>query len=277
MISRKTVSFFLILLPFCLLAQSKLLPYSNGFNSASEQAGWSLFRTGAPTTYKWSLTKDGSGNGVLYHDYPVGSDGTEVTKDWYVSPPVNVTSGSKIFLRYVNFSMNGFASGADYFGIWVSKKRRDPSLGDYTELINLTKTASSSGKNMDTLITLTFSDDSAYFALKYEATLDWFTISIDSMAFSGKSSISAISALTKKDGVFLYPNPSNGNVTFHFAEKEKGELLIINELGEILVSRSFTGEEEIKIEGIRKQGMYFYLFKENNGRVSKGKFIVNKD
>ena len=176
-----------LLLSFCLLwfynllnAQSQSLPYSTGFDSTSQQAGWQEFRLGVLNSFNWKYETGNpppSSPNSLFHDYNVGGSPTDTTDDWFVSPPFIFNGSTQLNLKVFVVTTAG-TTPSDYFGIWFSSGTSNPASGNFYELANLTD-MQPQFQWLDTSITLSTVADSGYIAFRYSATDNWFQIYID--------------------------------------------------------------------------------------------------
>jgi len=177
----------ILLLSFCLLwfynllnAQSQSLPYSTGFDSISQQAGWQEFRLGILNSFNWKYETTNpppSSPNSLFHDYNVGGGPTDTTEDWFVSPSLNFNTSAQLNLKL--FAQYLSADAGEYFGIWFGTGSNNPANGNFYELANLT-TMQTQFQWIDTSFTINSLTDSGYIAFKYINTGDdWFQIFID--------------------------------------------------------------------------------------------------
>lgn len=91
---------FCSLISFTARAQTPL-PYMTGFDNSAEQAGWQAFKTGIDSFGQWGIAsfQVASSPNCLYHDYPVGSSGSDSVIDWYVSPLFDFTDRAELQLK----------------------------------------------------------------------------------------------------------------------------------------------------------------------------------
>jgi hypothetical protein len=88
-----------------------------------------------------------------------------------------------------------------------------------------------------------------------------------------KDQISGINEINKPDLIDLYPNPSSSTITFTTNSNEILQLTIFNALGAIVVSEiEVVNEEIINVQNL-EVGIYFYIFRNNQGIYQSGKFI----
>ena len=68
------------------LAQGVSLPYTSGFDSAIEKAGWQQYRTGFASLSNWTYSnfQPFSAPTCLSHDYNVGGSQADTVIDWFV-------------------------------------------------------------------------------------------------------------------------------------------------------------------------------------------------
>ncbi len=73
----------------------------------------------------------------------------------------------------------------------------------------------------------------------------------------------------------VFPNPTRNITNFEFNETVSGELQVLNQLGQTVVSQNFTDKKHIQIDMSNlPQGVYIYQVISNNKNiVSAGKLI----
>jgi len=266
----------LIILVFCqsinLKAQPKTLPYVCGWDNITQQAEWTVHQVKSTKYFSWS------DNSYLSHDYPVGNPGTDTVEDWIVSPALNVTGKSVI-----SFSTNVYIiftkQPTDYFGVWYSKKSSDPKSGDFKELANLTSFASTNFNYWHDTAGILLNDSGAavYIAFKYGETDNWFTIKVDTLLVKGihTAGIETPNNLSNKEGINIYPNPSNGsfNVKLPPSMVSKNVSIEISDLaGKKLLTVETNGESNIQVDShALSTGIYQVRVR---GQAYVGKLIV---
>jgi len=136
--------------------------------------------------------------------------------DWFVSPPINFSYPGKLSLRTQVYAIANTAGPSDYFGIWFSAGIKDPTSGNFVEVVNLTNLASDQfGFWIDTgQIDLPFTTDSGYIAFVYKSTDNWFDIHVDDVLIEVDSSVSLKEEQASHTiRVEIFPNPNDGFFT----------------------------------------------------------------
>jgi hypothetical protein len=202
--------------------------------------------------------------------------------DWFVSPPINFSSPGKLSLRTQVYAIANTAGPSDYFGIWFSAGIKDPTSGNFVEVVNLTNLASDQfGFWIDTgQIDLPFTTDSGYIAFVYKSTDNWFDIHVDDVLIEVDSSVSLKEEQASHTiRVEIFPNPSNGDLTLQFNSSSitQVELSVFNIIGEQVLHESIgispdTHELKLDLERFGK-GIYF-LNLLTEARIQSQKIIV---
>ena len=79
--------------------------------------------------------------------------------------------------------------------------------------------------------------------------------------------------LEKQSQFKLYPNPNNGAFMIVSTETLDGEIEIINNLGQLLISQKLSGNE-INLNYSLPLGVYYYRVNQNNKQTETGKLII---
>jgi len=257
-------------------AQTQSLPYSTGFDSTSEQSGWTEYKLGFDGTYDWiySTGNPFSAPTSLWHDYQVGGSSTDTVRDWFVSPPLDFSSTGKISLKVNRFTFG--VQPIDYFGIWFSSGDSDPNVGDYVEIADLTN-FSTSGQYKDTTINIPFTAVPGYIALKYQATDNWFTINIDDILVTADSLSSINEDNVEKMSIRLYPNPFTYatilEIDDHFQFRH-ARLMLFNSMGEKIAEQKINTKKSKITRNNLASGIYYYQIINENNLTNAGKLII---
>lgn len=270
------ISILITLLCFSLttaIAQTTL-PYSTGFDNATQKNGWQMFRKGATGTYQWnySTVEPYSGTDCLYHDYPVG--GTTVTDDWYVSPPFSLTTGGK--LDSIRHSFSGFGTPAtgDTLAIYVLTGNADPALATSKVLLHDFRGTAYNNDNtwrQTTNLTLPPSASPCYIAIRYKTINNWITVKFDNIRLHGNATTSIGEANFKKGLIRVFPNPANEQLTVLTKEGVK-EISITDMSGRQVYKNVFS--EKIDLSGF-KSGMYLLTCVMKSGEMDTRFFVKN--
>jgi hypothetical protein len=233
---KKLILFLLSVISGAAYSQGLSLPYYSGFDTPQETAGWQQFRSGFPSTSEWSILGGGFSGSCISHDYNVGGGSNDTVIDWFVSPPLNITSQSKITLKLNTggFS-NPFPDGCE---VWFGTGSPDPTLGNFTMICNLSE-MTPENTWLDTIATITTITDSGYIAFKYK-TIDaaWNVYSIDNINVSPDSTVGITTILNEElNSISVFPNPFC-NATSISLEKEifksSGEIIICDMQGRVV-------------------------------------------
>ncbi|MFT7613204.1 MAG: hypothetical protein ACI9J3_002174 [Parvicellaceae bacterium] len=251
-----------------LFAQSASLPYYTGFDSPTEQAGWQQFRKGTISAFDWV------DNGDIFHDYNVGGSATDTVIDWYVSPPLNLTSASVMTMKMY---AGGFSAPTpDNCEVWFGTDDPDPAIGSFVLLGNLSVILPLY-QWLDTLINIPFMSDSGYVAFKYTTIgAEWMIYSFDSITISADVGINQIDNLNYSTGS-IAPNPVISSSTVYFdSEIRNGHLDVYNIYGQKVRSIPNINGHEFEIHrNDLPIGTYVLNLTQGNKLISSEKFIIS--
>lgn len=241
------------------------LPYNTGFDTEAERAGWQQYTLGANATYgPWTIATGGlSEPNQLFHDY----NNTGIVEDWFVSPALNFSSSSKIGLKINVYSLLGTSYAPDYIGIWFSSRTSDPALGNFEEVVELTKIVSANNDWVDTLISIPCSAGIGYIGIKYKNEDNWFTVSIDDISVTDMTTGIPMS---NKNSISVYPNPTSSILHIDCPQGLKS-IEIINLLGVKVYSESLNKLctfKEIDLSGF-KRGIYYIRMRDAKNYFTK--------
>lgn len=203
---------FLPLLAGPALSQAQTaLPYTTGFDTEAQKAGWQQFKKGVTGTYHWTYEDAGpySAPTRLAHNYPVG--GSDTTKDWYVSPAFNLPAGGR--LDSLRYAFNGFGvpNEGDTVAIYLLKGNADPALASSRTLLYDFRgddyVADNAWRKLDT-ISLPATSGSCYIAFYYRTVSNWLDVRFDNLGISGKQTTGIGGVSLRDSDVLLYPNPA---------------------------------------------------------------------
>ncbi len=228
------------------LAQGVSLPYTSGFDSAIEKAGWQQYRTGFASLSNWTYSnfQPFSAPTCLSHDYNVGGSQADTVIDWFVSPPLNITALTKLSLKV---SAGGFSSAIpDNLGVWYGTDKQNPTNGNFTLIGNLSY-IQANDQWIDTNLMLTLVSDSGYIALRYKTIgAAWWTPKVDNIDVRLNSGASIVENLNPERGmVTVFPNPFKTKTMVFVDDK-------LLDLGVEIKMYDIFGREIRKMSNVRK-------------------------
>ena len=206
------------------------LPYTNGFDSNSDNADWILHRKGltmingseSHTWVPYASTGAATPPNFLSHDYPVGYDGTQMTDDWLVSKSINFIQGAKLSLKAWVYAIDNLIPG-DSIEIYLLKSNQDPSLATKTKVASLRALTVNTGSYnsptwKDTAnIIIPPTTGTAYLAIRYTCISNWFTVTIDDLKLVANPTNSIDNANVVKTQIQLYPNPAASVINWNLS------------------------------------------------------------
>jgi len=275
---KKTYTLLAALFAMAATAEAQTtLPYFTGFDDAAQQQGWIGFRRGDTSLYNWAFTSNDaySAPSSLYHDYPVG--GTQVTDDWYVSPPFNFTYGGTVdSLRY-KFSGFGTPGAGDTVAIYLLTGNADPDLAtSKTMLVDFRGTNYTNDNNwyLHAPIQIPATAGQSFLAFRYTTTINWLDVRFDNVAMSALLPGAVADGAGKLISVF--PNPVTDVLKVDATSaglQEPCTLALYNSLGVQVLQKAVMGKDEIRVS--QPSGAYFYqLTDHQNNLLKTGKLLV---
>lgn len=243
------------------------LPYATNFDNTSQKAGWQFLRKGFATAHPWSYLTDAPDGAIvpptapdcLFHQYPMDGTATQLTNDWAVSPPLNLSTGAKVTFKINVYSISGLQPG-DSVQLLLLKGSADPATATGKVLLaNLTQMQSSSNHNFkDTAdIAVPAVTGNAYLAFHYTSYQNWFTAAVDN--FSVKALTTGITGAKATAADWkLYPNPVSQTLYWEY----KGAGALQESTGQIVditgkVQAQFSMKEQQADLGRLLPGLYF--------------------
>ncbi len=269
----------LVLLTFLLVSLNKVtgqsitLPYSTGFDTQEEKAGWQTFHTGTLGTSSWGYQSFGafSAPSCVYHDYNVGGSELDTVVDWFVSPAINFTPNATITLFIQNA---GFSSPfPDSFELWFSSTNPNPSSSSY-ELIGNLSYMLPLNQWLDTTFTIPFSSQNGYIALKYKTIgASWFTPSFDNIIIEPDASQSIEKSPIHSE-LKLFPNPASSHFQLFNIPVNSTDIRIIDCAGREICHIPTENKSTITIpRNNTPAGIYFVQVYSSNQRIKTQKLI----
>lgn len=246
-------SLLLILLIHCfsigaMFSQGLSLPYTSGFDTPSEMAGWQQYRTGVLSNYAWSNSGGGFVSMCISHDYNVGGAQTDTVVDWYVSPPLNFTSEGTLAVKV---HTSGFSTPfPDNFEVLFGTNIQDPALGNFTVIASLSY-MQPQFQWLDTFVNIPFISDSGYIAFKYKTIgAAWSTYSFDNVVVD-LSPVSVGENQNESKVLKCFPNPFNVSTSIELPgdlQNSKLTLHVFDVLGKEIKSAEYINTRKILIQ-----------------------------
>lgn len=280
---KKKIIYLAIGLTTITLCAQTPLPYSNGFDTDTSLNGWSFAELGnicgpAHNNHYWDARlRDNavSAPNVLYHDYEVGYEGTELTEDWVISPSFNFESGAEVSFKINVYSIMGNPNPEDNIELYLMKSNSEGDITEYSLLTSLIDYCNSEYNTFDTVtIDIPPATGNSHIGFKYESINNWFTAGIDDLTISsGTASTPVVEDLYNQ--TLLYPNPAKEYVTISFENNTLSfeEIQIIDLHGKLVKKIPFI--ERIFV-GDLSEGIYFVKINSKTNTVIKKIVISNK-
>ena len=258
-----------------LLGQSKLLPYSTGFDSPAEKAGWQEYRTKFQSTGHWEYSSQGFSGTCISHDYNVGGNPTDTVLDWFVSPPLKLTAQSLMSLK---LKTTGFSTPLpDNLQVLYCSKKQNPSLGTFISIANLSL-MQPQYQWLDTTITVPFISDSGYIAIRYKTIGPaWTTYAIDHISISTLP-VSLKEHSNSRQQVTVYPNPFYNNCSVLLSNEAAAAspaIRLFDSYGrELNTLATLQGNTLHFNRDNLKAGMYYIQVLSNNQIIATEKLVI---
>lgn len=225
------------------------LPYTNGFDNATQNADWVQYRLGltmvnGSPSHPWEPQPSPgavTAPNYLFHEYPIGYAGTDLTNDWLVSKSIPLTNGAKLSFKTWVYAAGGLMPG-DTVEVYLLKGSQNPNTATKTKLASLRHMATTQGSMnapvwKDTAnISIPPTTGLAYLAFRYTDINDWFTVAIDNLNIvANPTSVANVDA--DRTQFRLYPNPASSEVRWQISsgnvrELQKQEGVIVNAIGQ---------------------------------------------
>lgn len=248
----KTMSLLVLLVTaFCQVQAQKKLPYYTSFDNVSEQEGWTQYRFGAISDfYQWEMEafKPRSGSYSLFHLYPVG--GSEVMKDWMVSPELDLSNGGNIDSLAHLGSGFGTPQEGDTIALYLIEGNADPSKASKKTRLILFSDAEYKNDNSwykKTDVEIPATSNKAYLAFYYHTTNNWLDVYFDNLQVSSSVNTSAQPEIQAE--MNIYPNPASGLVQINLPPNMELESLeVLDNQGRVLF-RDITQRRQLDVSG----------------------------
>ena len=255
-----------LLLTISIFAQSKTLPYKNTFTTAGEKAEFTILREGITTSYNWNIST------IASHDYPVGSNSDDTTRDWLFSPPIKVSADAILSFKYYVYGITGNATPNDEFSVWYGRGSKDPHNGSFVKIMDLTSKIQNTYVWRDTAnVELPFASDSGYIVFKYQATNNWFVVGLDSIVVK-KPGLS-IDKKTFETQAELFPNPGNSMVSIHSNENILG-VTVTDLSGRLFAINTDIANKQVDVSGL-PAGVYTFAINTGKGTTYRRFLKIN--
>lgn len=268
----RTTTLLLVTLPILATAQTAL-PYTTGFDNAAQQQGWQQFRTGHLSNYSWGISANGAASAPnkLWHDYPVGGNATDTVRDWYVSPPLDLSGGAVLTCKANIYAIMGSSMPSDACGIYLLTGNANPDLAMVTPLQDLLPLITTgSTYTTTTAVNIPPTTGTAHIAFYYQATQNWLTPGIDDVSVQPVNVGMAEQALSA--AAVVSPNPSTGPVTIALDDARfAGQVLylhVYDATGAHMLQQPFRNRMQVDLT---VPGHYMYtLNNADGGTVARG-------
>lgn len=247
------------------LAQ-KTLPYIVDFDTKEQQDEWTQYRMGSDDFYEWTFAT--SADGFVSHDYPVGAEETDTTRDWLVSPAIDLSNGAEIAISVSGYTIFELTDD-DYFGIWVSTGSADPADGDFVEVSDLTGFSLQSQYKDTSGLDVKSKALDGYIALVYEATNNWFTIAVDNIEI--KASTTSIEPVRNGLNASLWYGSNGARLSVE--ANESVQYSITNLSGQQMAEGTLSSDVSIEQLVALNPGMYVVSLLSPKGSFTS-KFLV---
>ncbi|MEO9532358.1 MAG: T9SS type A sorting domain-containing protein [Crocinitomicaceae bacterium] len=267
------LSFFVLLLTTS-FAQTE---YYSGFDSPSENAGWTQIKKGDMGTYEWVLDASSSvsPDSCLAHYYPVG--GSIPTDDWYVSPLFDFSAGGWIDTLWNNYNGFGTPMAGDTIQLCLLNGSSDPDLANVTVLYSFSDSTYMADNTWRELLMIpvgTHAGDS-YLAFRYYTTNNWLDVKFDNLKVTSFSTAS-ISKNDLNANISVFPNPATDQLNLSLTEdvlETIQTITIYNSVGQLEETLSSTSKQ-INLSSYTP-GIYFIQINTDNAEITK-KFVITK-
>lgn len=248
------------------------LPYTTGFDNATQQQGWQLLQAGFESPYEWAFTANDahSAPNKLWHDYNVGGSQDQVVMDWAVSPPFDLSGGATVEAQVNVYAITGSAMPDDRFKVMLLVGSPDPALAtDIEELADLMDMVTT-GDAWEAMpaVTVPPTPGTSYIAFYYQTSINWFTPGVDDVSIT--STGTGIHEPSAATDIRLYPNPVVETLTVDAHDAHAGEplrLTLFDARGALIVDHTFTGRSTVRVSF--PNGRYAYAIRDRQGAVVK--------
>lgn len=231
-------------------AAQTALPYTTGFDSPAEQAGWQLFRLGVSGSSKPYWVYSGflpfSGSSCLSHNYPVG--GTDPTDNWFVSPQFNFSDGATIDSVRRSFRGFGQPAAGDTVALYLLKGDPDPSKA--TGKVLLYDYRDTAYSNDDTWyktrpVDIPATSGKSYIAFRYRTVVNWLDVKFDNLSVRRKIPAGSQPVRPALSSVHYFPNPVH-DIVYVSAPVPVQELRVYDTGGRLLARRQEAAQLDLQ-------------------------------
>lgn len=165
---------------------------------------------------------------MLFHDYPVGYGGEELTDDWLVSDKLDMSAGGKLSAKLWVYGISGGLIAGDTIECYLLRGSRDPGAATRTLIASFASMVTNLGfiaepAWKDTAdINIPAAGGEAYIAFRYTNIFDWFTVGIDDLRITAGSSTGIAAPGGSRQVISLYPNPAQSRIYWDNIPEGKG-------------------------------------------------------
>ena len=276
----KFVSILIIgFLSFGNLYSAKVTEFSTTFDTSPERDAWSQIRENGNSLYHWgaSLVEGTNSNYSISHDYNVGGQPDDITRDLHCSPKIYFHNGAKLEFKYSLFSMMGTAMSSDKFQVYILSgndvfETNGVLLKDLTDSIN-------GGTFVTTELVIPYTGnigdlDSCHLGFLYQSSLNWYVPSFDDVNVYYESSVVEN---TVDNRIEIHIKYSDCGSILEILTKEnisETNISIYDVNGHNLISNNFSSNISISLSALQK-GIYLYkMVSKDNQYIKTGKIIL---
>lgn len=257
------------------------LPYTTGFDTATEQNGWTEYQSNPTTLSHWSVSpaNPGSAPNCISHGYAPAS-GLTVVDNWYVSPSFEIPSGGNLDSIRYTFPGLSVPGDGDTVAVYLLQGSQNPA--------NATKILLSDFRGADYVadntyrakydIPLTASNGDSYIAIRYRnsnASAIWLTVNFDDIAISSNSS-AGLSKIHLEPQLSVYPIPANDIVTLKSTSENIQAIKLFDLNGKCVRSLSELNKSTVDINLSELENGNYILKVQTEQGITTKEIVVTK-
>jgi hypothetical protein len=278
---RKLIFYFSLILFFNAFffhsfSQGLNLPFQSNFDNPKEREFWQEFRLNKKHQNNWNFSTSlaFSKPFCLFHDYPNNATKLDTVFDFLVSPCLNLSEETVFKFQLILFAAGGKADYTDYFGVWIGKKNRNPRLGEFVEIVNLSRFAQNNSKWNDVNFVVPAQGDSVFVALVYKCTNNWLTVNIDNFEIITREFELKEHKLVNSLIVFENTQSINGNFILPSSKNNYCFLNLYDQQGRcVLTQKLKKGKNNFSNKKI-EPGLYEIKVMDNFGEILQKQNLV---